>query len=67
MIFYRVKKEYDNRKRVDGSILVQNELYTEQEVQRYKIPFGYVEKVEEKRASIYWFFGSRFGSIGYSD
>ena len=67
MIFYRVKKEYDNCKRVDGSILVQNELYTEKEVQRYKIPMSCVDKVEEERDSVYWFFGARYGSVGYSD
>ena len=67
MVYYRVKKEHDNRARKDGSILVQNELYTEREVKKFCIPMTYLDKVVEKKSEIYWLFGARFGSIGHSD
>lgn len=60
MLYYRVKKEYDQHKRDDGDILVQNELYTPKEKERYNIPDKCLEIVEVKKTDIYWFFGARF-------
>ncbi len=67
MTYYRIKKEFDNHERSDGSIFVQNELYTEREMQRYNVPMQYVEKVSEKKSQVYWLFGARFGSVGYNE
>ena len=65
MIYYRVRKEYDNfpknPKVHDGNILVANELYTEKEFN--KLPFVYAgafERVEIPKSETYWFFGARF-------
>lgn len=61
MKYYRVKPEYDNKRRCDGSILVANELYTSKEIQRFNIPAVAVEAVEVSKRAIYFFFGARFG------
>ena len=65
MIYYRVRKEYDNfpqnPKIHDGNILVGNELYTEKEFN--KLPYVYArafERVEIPRNQTYIFFGARF-------
>jgi hypothetical protein len=65
MIYYRVRKEYDNfpknPKVHDGNILVGEELYTEAEFN--KLPFVYAgafERVEIPKSQTYWFFGVRF-------
>ena len=65
MIYYRVRKEYDNfpkNPRIrDGNILVARELYTEAEFN--KLPFVYAgafERVEIPRNQTYVFFGARF-------
>lgn len=67
MKYYRIKPENDNLRRSDGSILVRNELYTEKEMQRYKIPKEYAVLVEEKKSETYWKFGARFGKVKYYD
>lgn len=61
MIFYKVKAEYDNRKRCDGSILVANELYTQKEKEKLRVPDEAVEPISIKKNNTYWFFGARFG------
>lgn len=65
MIYYRVRKEYDqfpqNPKVHDGNILVAEELYTEKEFN--KLPFVYAgafERVEIPKGQTYVFFGVRF-------
>lgn len=65
MIFYRVRKEYDqmpkNPRRRDGNILIANELYTEAEFN--KLPYIYAgafERVDIPKTQTYWFFGARF-------
>lgn len=65
MIYYRVRKEYDNfpqnPKVRDGNILVAEELYTENEFS--KLPFIYAgafERVEIPKHQTYVFFGARF-------
>lgn len=60
MKYFRVKEEYDNYRRADGSILVRNELYTEKEIQKYKIPANRVISVEIKKNTTYFCFGARF-------
>lgn len=62
MEYYKVKREYDNYSRSDGSILVGNELYTGREVKRYKIPAERLERVNVKSGDVYWFFGARFSA-----
>lgn len=59
--YVKVKPEYDQRKRSDGSILVADELYTPAEAERLKIPAFTVEPVIA--TDIYWFFGARFGTV----
>ena len=66
-IYYRVKLQYDGYKRADGGELVRSELYTQKEIERLNIPIKYLDKVEENKADIYWFFGARFGSVGYNN
>lgn len=61
MKYYKIKKEYDNKKRIDGNILVQDELYTEKEKEHFHIPEEFCEVVEVSKRKIYWVFGARFG------
>lgn len=65
MIYYRVRKEYDNfpqnPKVHDGNILIGGELYTEDEFN--KLPFIYAgafERIVIPQSDTYWFFGARF-------
>ena len=65
MIYYRVRKEYDqfpqNPRIRDGNILVAEELYTEKEFN--KMPFVYAgafERVDIPKHQTYMFFGARF-------
>lgn len=69
MIYYRVRKEYDNFPRNprihDVSILIGGELYTEKEFN--KLPYVYAgafERVEVPKSQTYWFFGTRFAKGG---
>lgn len=65
MIYYRVRKEYDqfpqNPRIRDGNILIAEELYTEKEFN--KLPYVYAgafEKVDIPSNQTYWCFGARF-------
>lgn len=65
MIYYRVRKEFNNfpqNPRIhDGNILVGGELFTEREFN--KLPYVYArafERIDISRNSTYWFFGARF-------
>lgn len=60
MKYYKIKKEYDNKKRNDGNILIGNELYTKKEKEKYNIPDLCCDIVEISKNKIYWFFGARF-------
>lgn len=60
MKYYKIKREYDNRKRKDGSVYIANELYTEKEKEKYNIPLNYCDIVEISKKKIYFFFGARF-------
>ena len=65
MIYYRVRKEFDNfpqNPRIyDGNILIAEELFTEKEFN--KLPYVYAgafERIDIPRNSTYSFFGARF-------
>ena len=65
MVYYRVRKEFDNfpqNPRIhDGNILIGGELFTEKEFN--KLPYVYAgafEKVDIPKNKTYWFFGARF-------
>lgn len=60
MKYFKVKPEYDNKPRSDGSILVANELYTEHEVQKFKIPENRLSVIEVSPSNTIVFFGARF-------
>lgn len=60
MKYYRVKPEYDNRRKPDGDIYIKNELYTPKEVENQKLNIEFMEVVDISKKSIYWFFGARF-------
>lgn len=62
--YYKIKPQYDQRRRCDGSILIGNELYTEKEMMKYKIPFTCADLVRVPASGIYTFFGARL-SIYY--
>lgn len=67
MLYYRVKNIYDNEY-CNGRCLIGGELYTEKEVERYKIAEKYIEAVNIKKNDTYYSFGSRsfFGNeLGY--
>ena len=60
MKYFKVKKESDQRSRIDGSILIANELYTEKELKKYKINPVNVVPVEIPKTKVYFCFGARF-------
>lgn len=60
MYYYRVKPEFDQKRRRDGSILVANELYTEKEVKRYSISPERLVSVTIPKSKVYFCFGARF-------
>ena len=69
MIYYRVRKEFDNfpqnPKIHDGNILVGGELFTEKEFN--KLPYVYAgafERIDIPRNQTYWFFCARFQEGG---
>lgn len=69
MIYYRVRKEYDNfpqnPRTHDGNILVGEELFTEKEFN--KLPYVYAgafERIDIPRNQTYWCFGARFAEEG---
>lgn len=68
MKYFRVKKESDNV-RIGGShFLVQNELYTEKEVERLRIPEQDLVVVNVRKCDTYFCFGARFSlDCGFTD
>lgn len=68
MTYYRVKKEYDNVWCDGCRFLVKNELYTQKEVERFRIPEEYLVKVEEKESETFFVFGARFSyKVGHNN
>lgn len=76
MLYYKVKPEFDNKKRekwseqkrqyIQDSIWVANELYTASELRRngYKCTAGMFEEIRIKKTNTYFFFGARFAMEG---
>ena len=62
MIYYRVKSQFDNCRRPDGSIWIANELYTQTELVRFKANPHIFDCVEVSKHKTYWLFGARFAS-----
>ena len=60
MIFAKIKPEYDQRKRADGSIYVKNELLTLNQVTKLHTPESYYTIVNVSLRATYWCFGARF-------
>lgn len=60
MLYYKVKSEYDQRQRRDGSILIENELYTPREKEYFAISDQAVDPVQVSKRSVYFSFGARF-------
>lgn len=68
MIYYRVKRNYDDYDLVDRKllkkcrlkVLVKDELYTLKEIEKNDIPLETLEKIEIKRTRTFYFFGARF-------
>ena len=73
MIYYKVKKQFDNAPIIQKKagyvvkidIWIRDELYTLKELQRMQkrgviIPWGYFEIVEIPKNKVYCFFGARF-------
>ena len=72
MLYYRVKQQYDNKKRYrwnnhgkavsDGSILVANKLYTHGEFRKIANNPAWFDKIQVNKNKTYFFFGARFES-----
>ena len=62
MLYYRIKKEFDQKRRKDGQIYIANELYTEHEKNLFNIPEKYIESVNISRKKTYFAFGARFSA-----
>ena len=60
MLYYRIKKEFDQKRRKDGQIYIANELNTEHEKNLFHIPEKYIESVNISRKKTYFLFGARF-------
>lgn len=64
MHYYRVKPEFDQKQRRDGSILIANELYTGKEVEQHSINPGRLSPVNIPKSKVYFCFGARFEMEG---
>lgn len=60
MLYYKVKPQFDQKRRIDGSILIANELYTISELFKYRIEQECVEPTNISQRDTYFFFGARF-------
>jgi hypothetical protein len=61
MLYYKVKKEADQKRRNDGTIYIANELYTKKETEKLQLNINFMELVNVNKNSTYFFFGARFG------
>ena len=65
MVYYKVKKSYDQYMLNDGHTLIGDELYTEKEFMRLSlVPDGSFERIELSKFKTYFFFGARFEMKG---
>lgn len=60
MIYYKVPKHLDQHGTTETHFLVEDELYTPKECERYNVPVDLLQPVNISRKSTYWFFGARF-------
>ena len=60
MRYYRVKREYGDRMSSPRWSVIANELYTESEVKRRRIPMQFLKPVDVPKSKIYTLFGARF-------
>ena len=60
MTYYKVKEKADQFPRLDGSVLIKDELYTEKEMKKYSIPKGATDIINLPSRNTRWFFGARF-------
>lgn len=63
MLYFKVKKEFDNKKKGNNDFYVSNELYTQKEVVKNNLNLNYLEKIELPKNESYFFFGARFNSV----
>ena len=63
MLYYKVKKEADNKRRKDDTIYIANELYTKKEAEKLQLNTNYMELVNVNKNSTYFFFGARFEEV----
>ena len=59
MVYYKVKKQYDNYKKGINDIYVKNELYTQNEVKKQNLNLQFMTKINILKSKIYWVFGIR--------
>ncbi len=60
MTYYRVRKEFDQKKLPKFDFLIANELYTARERKKLPISDEAFEKINIPKNKTYWFFGARF-------
>ena len=71
MKYYRVKPEYDNLRKYNGKkvlydgIWIENELYTQKELEKltkagFVVLYKYFDPVEISKKKTHYFFGARF-------
>lgn len=60
MLYYKVKKEANQKRRKDGTIYIANELYTKKEVEKLQLNTDFVQLVNVNKNSTYFFFRARF-------
>lgn len=60
MVYYKVKKEYDNKQFPKRLIYVGNELFTESEAKKYHVNKKYCDVIEINKNKTYFSFGARF-------
>lgn len=62
MKYYEVKKEFDNFRLPKRILYVENELFTESEVNKYGVDVNKCKVVNLSKRSSYFFFGARFNT-----
>lgn len=60
MQYFKVKKEYDQYSKTKLPILIEDELLTKKEIEKYNVPEKAVDPIEVSQKRIYWCFGARF-------
>ena len=63
MLYYKVKKEADQKRRKNGTIYIANELYTQKEAEKLQLNTNFMQLVNVNKNSTYCFFGARFEEV----